>query len=130
MNPEECKRERKEFGLSQQVLADIIGYSQMAVSRYETRHEGGRNFIEKLEKFFSDSSPEEQFEKDDIKFDYPTKDEAGKFQIGDKVIKLEDEMSVGTLIGFKANYLLVSPEDLESDTQVYNPRYFKPKKSK
>ena len=130
MNPEKCKRQRRGLGLSQQVLAEKIGFYQMAISRYENRGDGDRNLIRNLENFFGDSSQEEQFESDvDIKFHHPTKEEVGKFQGGDEVIRLEDEVSVGTLIMIKGNYLLVS-KDLMSTPQSYHPAYFKAKKSK
>ena len=132
MNPEKCKRQRKELGLSQKILAEKIGSYQMAISRYEKEgYVRKGNLIEKIKNFFGDSSPEKQFERDaHLKSYYPTKEEASKFQIGKEVIKLEGEVSVGTLIGFKDNYLLVSPEDPMSNPEFYNPRYFKPKKSK
>ena len=132
MNPEECKRRRNEYGLSQQVLAEKIGSYQMAVSRYEKEGYVRRgNLIEKLENFFGDSIQEEPYESDvDIKFHNPTKEEAGKFQIGDEVIRLEDDVSVGTLIRFKGNDLLVSPKYPMSTPQLYHPGYFKPKKRK
>lgn len=131
MNPEECKRRRKEYGLSQQGLAKKIGFYQMAISRYENRGDGDRNLIENLENFFGDVNQEKQFESDvDIKSHFPTKEEASKFQIGDEVIRLENEVFIGTLIGFKFNYLVVSPKEPMSNPEVYNPRYFKSKKSK
>lgn len=131
MNPEKCKRKRKEYGLSQQVLADKIGTYQMIISRYENRGDGDRNLIKNLKNFFGDLNQEEQFESDvDIKFHLPTKEEASKFQINDEVIRLEDEVFMRTLIGFKANYLLVSPKDLMSTPQLYHPIYLKAKKSK
>ena len=132
MNPEKCKRKRKEYGLSQQVLADKIGSYQMAISRYEKEgYVRKGNLIRSLNNFFGDSNQKEQFENDvNIKSHFPTKEEASKFQIGDEVIRLENEVFIGTLIGFKANYLLVSPKDLMSTPQLYHPIYFKAKKSK
>ena len=130
MNPEKCKRERKELGLSQQVLAKRIGTYQMIISRYENRGEGERNLIRSLENFFGDSNQEEQYESDvDTKFHDPTKEEAGKFQIRDEGIRLEDEVFVGTLIKIKDNYLWVSKDSM-STPQKYHPRYFKAKKRK
>ena len=86
--------------------------------------------IKNLERFFGDSIQEEQYQSEVLLKSYPpTKEEASKFQIRDEVIRPDNEVSVGTLIGIEANYLVVSAKDLMS-IQIYHPRYFKPKKSK
>ena len=131
MNSEECKRQRKELGLSQQILADKIGSYQMAISRYEKEgYVRKGNLIEKLENFFGDSIQEEQYEGDvDIKSHFPTKEESSKFQIRDEVVR-PDGVSVGTLIRIEENYLVVSAKGLMPTTQLYHPAYFNAKKSK
>lgn len=132
MDPEKCKGKRKEYGFSQQVLAEKIGSYQMAISRYEKDgYVRKGNLVEKIKNFFGDLSQEEPYKSDSpLKSHYPTKEEASKFQRGDDVIRQDDEVSVGIVINFKANYLLVSAKDLMSTPQLYHPAYFKPKKSK
>ena len=130
MNPKECKRKRKEFGLSQKVLAEKIGSHQRVISRYEKRYEKSKNLVENLERFFLNLNQEEQYKSDtSLTYHRPTKEEVSKFQIRDEVIRPEG-VSVGTLIRIENNYLVVSAKDLISTPQLYHPAYFKAKKSK